>query len=206
MSSPAEEISSPWGSPPVEAYILQNWDASSSETPAKQRKKLVQAYVKTSPLDRTILVPWRTTFQRDIASSPGELGCVWLRTDYPGGTDDAHESLVEHVDFCNAVDDEDRLLDDEELYNFGDDWKRILDVFPELVSYRDEAWTSQQESLQEAEDNLIKGKAYLAGGEIPDPSFEFIDSIKNNSPAVEVDQIIMGPRDEAALDCIPRYF
>ena len=67
-----------------------------------------------------------------------------------------------------------------------------MDVFPELVSYRDEAWTSQQESLQGAEDNLIKGKAYLAGGEIPDPSFEFIDSIKNNSPAVEADQIIMG--------------
>lgn len=114
-----------------------------------------------------------------------------MRTDYSEGTDDAHESLVEHVDFCNAVDDEDRLLDDEELYNFGDDWKRILDVFPELVSYRGEAWTSQQESLQGAEDNLIKGKAYLAGGEIPDPSFEFIDSIKNNSPAVEADQIIM---------------
>ncbi|OBT49127.1 hypothetical protein VE00_00032 [Pseudogymnoascus sp. WSF 3629] len=212
MSSPDEEIYPPWGSLPVEAYILQNWDASSSEEPAKQRKELVQAYIKTSPLDRlslspvtpsqdqieTILVPWRTMFQRDIVSEQGELGCVWLRTDYSEETDDAHESLVENVDFCIVVDDEDRLLDDEELYNFGDDWKRILHVFPELVNSNG-AYATHQEFLQEAEDFLIKGKAYLAGGDIPDSSFEWVDSIKNNSPAAEADQTIM-VEDKKALE------
>ncbi|OBT61051.1 hypothetical protein VE03_09141 [Pseudogymnoascus sp. 23342-1-I1] len=212
MSSPGEEIYPPWGSLPVEAYILKNWDASSSEDPAKQRKELVQAYIRTSPLDRlslspvtpsqrqieAILVPWRTMFQRDIVSEQGELGCVWLRTDYSEGTDDAHESLVENVDFCIVVDDEDRLLDDEELYNFGDDWRRILDVFPELVN-SDGAYATHQEFLQEAEEFLIKGKAYLAGGDIPDSSFGWIDSIKYNSPAGEADQTIM-VEDKKALE------
>ena len=154
----------------------------------------------------TILVPWRTIFQRDIAHNPGALGCVWLRTDYLEGTDAAHESLLEHVDWCNAVDDEDRLLDDEDLYNFGDDWRRILDVFPELVSYSDEIWTSQQKSLQEAEDYLLNAKAYLAGREVEDSPIEWIDSIKEHCPATEAEQIVMGTyRSGVHMECVANY-
>jgi hypothetical protein len=108
----------------------------------------------------------------------------------------------------NAVDDEDRLLNDEELYNFGDDWRRILDVMPELVGYNFEYWQSNQPHLKEAEDGLVKAKAYLAGDDMQGESFEWIDELQNDWPvtATEANKIILGLlRSSVHQTCVVNY-
>lgn len=65
-----------------------------------------------------------------------------------------------------ALDSKDRLLDDDGLYDFGDDWRKILDVMPELVVSNDASLReSNQELLRQAEDELVEAKADLADQE-----------------------------------------
>lgn len=116
--------------------------------------------------------------------------------------------LLENVDLYNAVDDEDRFLNDEELYNFGDDWRRILDVMPELVGYNFESWQLKQERLKEAEDSLVNAKAYLAGDNMRGQSFEWIDRLQNDllGTPTEVNKVILQwLRSSVHENCVVNY-
>lgn len=101
--------------------------------------------------------------QRDIATNPGLVGCVWLRTHYGPESNSLHQALLQKIDLFMALDDEDRLLNDEDLYDFGDDWRKILDVMPELVvSNAASLPDSAEELLEQAKNELIKAKAEIA--------------------------------------------
>ncbi|KAK4982526.1 hypothetical protein LTR50_007701 [Elasticomyces elasticus] len=127
----------------------QMWNAASHEPPEEQRKRLTRQYIakgglreQTVPTSTpmpyqttTILHPWRTLGQRHLATDPGLVGTVWLRTYYSTSTDALHDSLVSRIDLCNAVDDPDRLLNDSALFSYGSNWSLILDVLPELVVF-----------------------------------------------------------------------
>lgn len=62
---------------------------------------------------------------------------------------------------CKAVDEENRLLDNRELYRFREDWTKILYVMPELI-VTNGAW-DWKSGLEQAENELVKAKTYLAG-------------------------------------------
>ncbi|KAL2014486.1 hypothetical protein VTN00DRAFT_2011 [Thermoascus crustaceus] len=144
----------PWGQMALDLYLLEQWDHNSSEVPAEQRKRLASAYVQlgwpgrkkyhqqikrkefTQPSDaaiESVLKPFRTPHQRHIAHYPGHVGCVWLRTAYGPGTDALHEERTDFIDWDMAIDDEDHLLNDRELYGFGTNWQDVFLVLPELL-------------------------------------------------------------------------
>lgn len=104
----------------------------------KTQKGTSSVIAPTKAQIESILKPWRTIAQRHLASEPGLVGAIWLRTCYTEGTDSKHADLIEGLDMENAVDDEDRLLDDKSLYDFGPDWERILYYIPELISNYDD--------------------------------------------------------------------
>lgn len=83
----------------------------------------------------------------------------------------------------NAVDDNDRLLDDKSLYNFGPNWERILYYIPELVSNYDDdddndndgGGGGRSQRIQKEIDDFREAQAALlipspAGAELEPPS------------------------------------
>lgn len=82
-----------------------------------------------------ILMPWRDPQQRLVALQAGEKGNpLWIRTCYEDGTEEEYEDILDGIDQDMAfADDYWRMLDDE-IYEYGDDWRRILDIMPELVA------------------------------------------------------------------------
>jgi hypothetical protein len=116
--------------------------------------------------------------------------------------------LLDKVDLFNALDDEDRLLDDEDLYDFGDDWKNILDVMPELVVYSDASlWQSNQRRLLKAEDMLIKAKAYLAGQNVEGAPVELITNTRAVLPGSAVEESVLGLlKSKVHRACVVNYF
>lgn len=108
----------------------------------------------TSSQIASILRPWRTLEQRDLAVDRGVIGSLWLRTSYREGTDAKHEALVADVDMDMAVDE--RLLNDATLYDFGTHWERVLDYIPELVTNTDYGVSWDSTRLREAVDMYQK--------------------------------------------------
>ncbi len=86
----------------------------------------------------SILGPWRTAEQRQLAINPGALGSVWLRTCYEDGTDNKHPKLVANVDMYNESTARGACSMTQYCIIFGDHWERILDYVPELVGCADE--------------------------------------------------------------------
>ncbi|PQE18144.1 hypothetical protein CJF30_00009297 [Rutstroemia sp. NJR-2017a BBW] len=231
------EISPPWGSIPVEAYILQNWDTSSSTAPTDQLRHLVRLYIGAGYHDPLLPSPLlhlteklifggqiRPTgkFNHNLAalaypfsksggdrawSPTGQIGCIWLRTDYSAESEGAHESLLENVDLFNTLDDEDRLLDDEDLYDFGQEWQKVLDLMPELVVSTDASnWHSSLTLLTEAEDELDKAKAYLAGGDIQGAPVELIEGMRTVLPADKAgESVLQILRSKVHKTCVVNY-
>ncbi|KAL2006803.1 hypothetical protein VTN00DRAFT_9471 [Thermoascus crustaceus] len=127
----------PWGQVALDLHLLEQWDYNSSETPAEQCKRPARAYVQlgwpgrkkyheqierkefAQPSDaaiESVLKPFRKLHQRRIAHYPGY-----------------HEGRTDFIDWDMAIDDEDHLLDDAELYNFGVDRQDVFLVLPELL-------------------------------------------------------------------------
>lgn len=125
--------------------------------------------------------PWRTIAQRHLATEPGLVGAVWLRTCYTEGTDSKHADLIEGLDIENAVDDNDRLLDDKSLYDFGPDWERILYYIPELISNYDdndaEAEDDRPRMIQKEIENFRKAQEALLVPSPPSAKLERRSSI-----------------------------
>ena len=139
----------------------RNWDPASPLPPASQRRSLIRAFLDQDDIPgeyepsrdgtpsraptaaevRDVLAPWRPLALRRIAcflwpSYEHEL--VILRTHYGGDGDDARLRGWIDVDseedvFFNPEALWWRLLDDEELFGFGDEWERVFDILPELL-------------------------------------------------------------------------
>ena len=87
----------------------------------------------------TILAPLRTPSQRqlaherEIAYDSFDINAVWLRTDYSPDSDDQHEELMSNTDVEDAVGSRHNLLNDANLYDFGNEWQKVFSVLPELL-------------------------------------------------------------------------
>ncbi|PSK43730.1 hypothetical protein B9Z65_7244 [Elsinoe australis] len=98
---------------------------------------------------KTILEPWRSAKVRHIAKKcylHNRSQIVWLRTHY--GVTKEEEALL-NLKFCEMVDtiseddlesddddDDDDIycvLNDPGMFDFGEDWARVIEVVPELI-------------------------------------------------------------------------
>ncbi|OCK94862.1 uncharacterized protein K441DRAFT_659292, partial [Cenococcum geophilum 1.58] len=153
-------MTAPWGTLAFELFLLEKWDESSSEAPAEQRKSLIREYINLGFQGRhhyhdlvrsaeaphpsesqisTILAPLRTPSQREMAHQREityqnlDVNAVWLRTDYSPDSDGQHEELMSKFDVEDAVGYRHNLLNDADLYDFGNEWQRVFSVLPELL-------------------------------------------------------------------------
>lgn len=168
-------MAAPWGTLAFEFFLLEKWDESSSEAPAEQRKSLIHEYINLGFQGRhhyhdlvrsaetphpsesqisTILAPLRTPSQRQLAHEReityqnSDVNAAWLRTDYSPDTDDQHEELMSNTDVEDAVGSRRNLLNDADLYNFGNEWQKVFSVLPELLdptaNKLDTDWVNQE--------------------------------------------------------------
>ncbi|KAI4256618.1 MAG: hypothetical protein LQ352_002008 [Teloschistes flavicans] len=146
----ADDVDPEWGNLASEQYLLE---------PNQERTSIVP----TASQIESILQPWRTEDQRDLAIALAYLPAIWLRTCYAPGTDPKHEALIEDVDMLNAIDSDDRVLNNPQLYNFGVEWHRVFDYLPELLKpYGGEEETRHVSERQE--DALRDLQAVAEGG------------------------------------------
>lgn len=87
---------------------------------------------------------------------------VWLRTCYKPGSDAGFAAVQESClnEFSGAL-----VLNDAELYDFGDDWQRIFSVMPQLLTGSSDAQTHREmkeEALQEAKQAVIDDRSSTA--------------------------------------------
>ncbi|KAL8721736.1 MAG: hypothetical protein Q9225_001634 [Loekoesia sp. 1 TL-2023] len=176
MSDSGSDLSDadpPWGLLAAERYLLHHWDHESTESPDRQRKRLVKDFIHAGPgrlvpnaspsaaeISR-ILKPWRTPTQREVANYSTLGPAIWLRTCYTTGSDAKHEALVQGIDMDNAVDGDHRLLCDPTYYNYGADWQQVFEVVPELLEPNDQSWASYKEDQHQEVEAL---RAYAEGG------------------------------------------
>ncbi len=73
-----------------------------------------------------------------------------------------------------AVDGEDQLLNDPDLYDFGADWQQVFDVLPELLEPQHGNWDVKKEWQRQKMEELV---AFAEGGVSRAPS----DLLKNLS-------------------------
>ena len=141
--------------------LQREWDHSSELSADEQRAELVAAYIDEDVLDPALLAstrvptaaeiadilePWRPQKLRRIAAAL--LGsCAdryyLLRTYYGGGEADDIKVRT-WLDLQPALGDDYQIvppwhewfcvLDDPELFDFGDDWQEVYDVLPELAA------------------------------------------------------------------------
>ncbi|KAI7565541.1 hypothetical protein KC343_g6073 [Hortaea werneckii] len=152
----------PWGSLPLERYVLAQWASLPSIAPDHRRRQLAQQFTAIGHSARvlhvarsfrkpdaelppqadweSILAPLRTDFQRLLALESSFqpegfpcFGIIWLRTCYDEGTDGAHQRLLNELNEEMALEVDQNILDDAALYNYGDDWCRIFEVVPERL-------------------------------------------------------------------------
>ncbi|GAB1317702.1 hypothetical protein MFIFM68171_07912 [Madurella fahalii] len=160
MSTDGETVTPAWGALPVEQYLIRNWDPSSELSADEQRAELVAAYIDEDVLDMDllslppsrlptateiaeILAPWRPQKLRRIAAahlngSPHYY--YFLRTHYAGGAaDDAKPRSWLDLEPLEGADISPEnewfsVLDDAELFDFGDAWQEVYGVLPELAA------------------------------------------------------------------------
>ncbi|KAF2147745.1 hypothetical protein K461DRAFT_325178 [Myriangium duriaei CBS 260.36] len=99
----------------------------------------------------TILAPLRTPCHRGLAIRSfvyHHFGVVWLRTCYDQGTEEAYQRILSDLNAEVALDfEKENILDDPDLYCFGDDWARVFEVIPEKLLY---LTADGQEGLEES--------------------------------------------------------
>jgi hypothetical protein len=125
---------------------------------------------------RDILAPWRPLRWRSAAweiwnqmRGPDWHAYgfnIWLRTHYAAGEEEKAQDGAKLVGwFEESVDDNPNgedpdeiiawsILDDESVFNFGDDWERVFEVIPELAGPR--AGFSRRFVIEEYNERIIK--------------------------------------------------
>ncbi|KAJ5367721.1 hypothetical protein N7541_001662 [Penicillium brevicompactum] len=150
----------PWGHMALEQYFIREWNWISKETPDEQRTRLVKQFIDLQHIPRvwaevhlgdtsTLRVP--TTKEIDIILRPYRPGIlrwhgyhmyqdhqapVLLRTYY--STDKT--TRAKHDKVMKEWADSDRykyqswwgVLDNQEYFDFGLNWRRIYDILPEV--------------------------------------------------------------------------
>ncbi|KAJ5372783.1 hypothetical protein N7517_004789 [Penicillium concentricum] len=162
MSDTEDHTPPPWGRLPVEQYFIINWNHSSTETPDQQRKRLVAEFLDlesfphawtgdwetlpkgvavpreptTEEVD-TILRPYRSDLLRWHAMTMfyDDTSPALLRTHYSAdeGERGRHAELM--AEWRDSFDSEDwwAVLDNEDLFNFGSEWRRVYHILPEIA-------------------------------------------------------------------------
>ncbi|CEI39744.1 hypothetical protein FVEN_g2022 [Fusarium venenatum] len=167
MSQFKEIASPPWGSLPVECYLLSKWDSSLSLSVEEQREALVKAFIQENDISdftsisgealavdrqeliQTVLVPWRSQKLRRIAEkyNPGKSlfdVIIVLRTYYGGDSDNKFSRWIK--DASDTFDDMDPSGD---LFGpFNERWWRVFDD-PSLFDMGSQEWQAVYTVLPE---------------------------------------------------------
>ena len=119
----------------------EEWDTVTKRWPPQPISR-----VPTEDEIRIILAPWRPIRWRNAAAQlwkKRDDHAVWLRTHYGEGSDVQFRAWRDVDEENDPHFDEEEtawlVFDDPQVFNVGDDWRRALDVVPELANpgYRD---------------------------------------------------------------------
>lgn len=107
----------------------------------------------------TILSPLQTVQERNLHLDSCDK-IIWLRTCYQPGSDILHEQLLSSlpysIDEATDGEGEECLLDDQNLYDYGDDWTRIFRRLPELVKGDHTPFNDQPKIIRDAQINAVR--------------------------------------------------
>ncbi|CAG8004644.1 unnamed protein product [Penicillium nalgiovense] len=154
---PLWEMIPPWGSLPIEQYLIKNWDHFSTDAPSQQRQRLIHRFLER---DRTseeflfldelpprmptreeiglILHPWRSddVIRRKAYYLSKDRVLVFLRTHYDPEDDGRMNEWIFETDL---FEDNSRwaCFNDPHMFNFGPNWQRIYEIMPEVAGFVD---------------------------------------------------------------------
>ncbi|KAJ6038312.1 uncharacterized protein N7446_005122 [Penicillium canescens] len=153
---PLWETIPPWGSLPVEQYLIKNWNHSSTDAPSQQRRRLIYRFLERDEITEEFLLderpprmptpeeislilhPWRSdnVIRRKAYYMSKDSVLVFLRTHYDPEDDGKVNEWVYETDLF-----EDNswwaCLNDPHLFNFGSNWQRVYEIMPEVASFVD---------------------------------------------------------------------
>jgi hypothetical protein len=118
------------------------------------------SYTPPTESQIAIIEQARTSNERKVASmlATGLFRCprAWLRTWYGEGTNHLELLNDEDIGFSTGLEDYSRelVLDNETRYNYGDDWRQILYLLPEILGGCPMDPQYLRESKQEAKEDL----------------------------------------------------
>lgn len=148
-----------WGTLGLDVFFLEKWRFASELPDHEQRHHLIHTYLSlghsgrhpyilkaainppqpTSSQMSQILLPLRPPALRNfICQSDVGDDFIWLNIDYPPNKDAHAEffAFLPEVDAYENLTDDGTILSDSRFYNFGDDWRKVLDVLPEILDPR----------------------------------------------------------------------
>lgn len=143
-----------WGSLPLGWYMIEHWSPNTKPY-HEQRLRLMRDFVALGAYRRIpyrekaeqnsippessqvshILGPLRSPAVRAVAKAIPEMHAefIWFRTDY--SNEEGHNSLLEHVyDETANMSYIGVVLSEKRFYDWADQWHRIFDVLPEILS------------------------------------------------------------------------
>ncbi|KAJ6057005.1 hypothetical protein N7460_000279 [Penicillium canescens] len=147
------EIIPPWGSLPIEQYLIRNWNHSATDAASQQRQRLIHLFLELDEIPEeyvcldefpprmptpveinTILQPWRpdNDLRRKAYYMSKDDVLVFLRTHYDPNDDDKMNEWIHETDLF-----EDNAwwacLNNPYLFNFGPDWQQVYEIMPEVA-------------------------------------------------------------------------
>ncbi|CAG8066755.1 unnamed protein product [Penicillium nalgiovense] len=154
---PLWEMIPPWGTLPIEQYLIKNWNHFSIDAPSQQRQRLIQRFLErdktteeflfsdelpprmpTSEEIGLILHPWRSddVIRRKVYYLTKDSVLVFLRTHYDPEDDGKMNEWVYETDLFEE-NSWWACLNDPRLFNFGSDWQRVYEIMPEVAGFVD---------------------------------------------------------------------
>lgn len=146
--------------------IPKEWDATGRtfrrEAEEMDRKPTAQE------IDE-ILAPWRSLRWREAAFyiwKDRDDEAIWLRTHYDSEQDAKFHEWREIDEDCDPRFDQDLVpwcvLDDAEMFDFGDDWQKVFEVLPELLG---PVWQGYKRGIDENNEYVQKARATIREAE-----------------------------------------
>ena len=125
----------------------------------------------------TILQPLQTVQERNLHLDITDK-VIWLRTCYEPGADSEHErllsSLCYDIEEATEGDGDECLLDDQTLYDYGDDWTRIFRRLPELVKGDHRSFDDHKQAIRDAQVKAIREFENNRDEDIKEPSYNIV--------------------------------
>ncbi|KAJ5471434.1 hypothetical protein N7530_008791 [Penicillium desertorum] len=151
------EMIPPWGSLPIEQYLIKNWNHFSTDGPSQQRQRLIHKFLERDEITEgfifldelpprmptpeeigLILHPWRSDdiVRRKAYYLSKDSVLVFLRTHYEPEDDGKMDEWIYETDLF-----EDNswwaCLNNPHLFNFGSNWQRVYEIMPEVAGFVD---------------------------------------------------------------------